>query len=91
MVLANLQIVSTETGLDFVSDLIRRFHNRQAVVGVIGLGYVGLPLVATFCQAGFASIRFDIDAGKVEVLAQGRSYIRHVPAARIQPIEPLVH
>jgi UDP-N-acetyl-D-glucosamine dehydrogenase len=64
-------------------DLIDRFRRRQAVVGVIGLGYVGLPLVATFCEAGFATIGFDVEATKVEALAQGRSYIRHVPSSRL--------
>jgi UDP-N-acetyl-D-glucosamine dehydrogenase len=64
-------------------DLIDRFRRRQAVVGVIGLGYVGLPLVATFCEAGFATIGFDIQADKVEMLRQGRSYIRHVPSSRL--------
>jgi UDP-N-acetyl-D-glucosamine dehydrogenase len=64
-------------------DLIDRFRRRQAVVGVIGLGYVGLPLVATFCEAGFATIGFDIQGSKVEMLRQGRSYIRHVPSSRL--------
>jgi len=87
MVLATPQPISRHADTpDLASGLIRRFHNREAVIGVIGLGYVGLPLVATFCEAGFASIGFDIDAGKVAVLAHGQSYIRHVPAARLKSL-----
>ena len=68
------------------TDLADRFRRRQAVIGVIGLGYVGLPLAATFCEAGFATIGFDVDAAKVKALGQGRSYIRHVPSARLAPL-----
>jgi len=65
------------------AQLTDRFQQRQSVVGVIGLGYVGLPLAAAFCEAGFATIGFDVDAAKVAELAQGRSYIRHVPPSRL--------
>lgn len=71
---------------DLVAQLIERIRQRHAVVGVIGLGYVGLPLVATFCEAGFATIGFDVDAAKVAELAHGRSYIRHVPSSRLAPL-----
>jgi len=56
---------------------------RQAVVGVIGLGYVGLPLAATIAEAGFAAVGFDLDRVKIDHLRAGRSYIRHVDAARV--------
>ncbi|MBI4577721.1 MAG: nucleotide sugar dehydrogenase [Planctomycetes bacterium] len=59
--------------------LLGRIHSAQARVGVIGLGYVGLPLVREFCRAGFSVIGFDVDATKVESLLAGRSYIRHIP------------
>lgn len=59
--------------------LIARFADRTAVVGVIGLGYVGLPLTREFCRAGFAVTGFDIDPEKVAALAAGRSYIKHIP------------
>lgn len=76
-------LLEKETTFRMSEDLTGRFRRRQAVVGVIGLGYVGLPLVATFCEAGFATIGFDIEAGKVETLRQGQSYIRHVPSSRL--------
>ncbi len=69
-----------------VSTLITRFESRHATVGIIGLGYVGLPLGATFAEGGFAVIGFDVDASKVEELRAGRSYIRHVPIARLAPV-----
>jgi UDP-N-acetyl-D-glucosamine dehydrogenase len=59
-------------------DLIKKIETRNAIVGVIGLGYVGLPLVLGFGRAGFRVIGFDIDDGKVERLNRGESYIRHI-------------
>src|SRR5262249_28244881 len=56
------------------------------VVGIIGLGYVGLPLAATFAEGGFAVLGFDIDAAKVDELLAGRSYIRHIAASRLAPL-----
>jgi UDP-N-acetyl-D-glucosamine dehydrogenase len=66
-----------------MNDLIELFNNRRAVVGVIGLGYVGLPLAATIAEAGFASVGFDTKTSKIEALRRGESYIRHVPAERL--------
>jgi len=63
--------------------LASRIEDRKAVVGIIGMGYVGLPLAHTFCSAGFKVLGFDIDVEKVEALTAGRSYIKHIPARRI--------
>jgi len=57
--------------------------DRTTVIGVIGLGYVGLPLGLTFAEAGFRVVGFDTDAAKPPLLAAGRSYLRHIPDARI--------
>jgi UDP-N-acetyl-D-glucosamine dehydrogenase len=54
--------------------------NRSAKLGVIGLGYVGLPLIRAFIQAGFHTLGFDIDKAKVDKLKAGQSYIKHIPA-----------
>lgn len=59
------------------------FQNRTATVGVIGLGYVGLPLLDAFISKGFSCIGFDIDAKKVEQLNAGRSYIKHVSSEKV--------
>jgi UDP-N-acetyl-D-glucosamine dehydrogenase len=69
-----------------MSELTQRFQHRQALVGVIGLGYVGLPLGVTIAESGFATIGFDVDPAKIDALRAGRSYIRHVPAGRIAPL-----
>jgi UDP-N-acetyl-D-glucosamine dehydrogenase len=53
-------------------------RNKTAVVGVVGLGYVGLPLVQAFIKAGFHTMGFDIDQAKVDLLLAGKTYISHV-------------
>ena len=67
-------------------DLIERFNTRRAVVGVIGLGYVGLPLAATIAEAGFATVGFDTKTSKIDALRRRESYIRHVPAQRLEQL-----
>jgi UDP-N-acetyl-D-glucosamine dehydrogenase len=62
------------------SQLARAIQNRTSTIGVIGLGYVGLPLVRTFVQAGFPTLGFDLDQRKVDRLAAGESYIGHLPS-----------
>jgi UDP-N-acetyl-D-glucosamine dehydrogenase len=64
--------------------LLERIHSRNAAVGIIGLGYVGLPLGLTFCEAGFHVIGFDIDEVKSKMLSRGESYIRHIGASRVE-------
>jgi UDP-N-acetyl-D-glucosamine dehydrogenase len=61
----------------------RKIEARQAVAGIIGLGYVGLPLAAAAARGGFRAIGFDIDDKKVEQLNAGRSYIEAVPSEQI--------
>jgi UDP-N-acetyl-D-glucosamine dehydrogenase len=69
---------------DIHQNLLTRIEKRQAVVGIIGLGYVGLPLARTFIQGGFSVLGFDIDAHKVAQLERGESYIGHIPAPVIR-------
>ncbi|MGE0376580.1 MAG: nucleotide sugar dehydrogenase, partial [Planctomycetaceae bacterium] len=59
-------------------------ENKSANVGVIGLGYVGLPLIDAFVTAGFRAIGFDVDQSKVDALNAGRSYIKHISSADVQ-------
>ena len=59
--------------------LLDRIKNKHARIGVIGLGYVGLPLVIEFCKAGFSVTGLDIDQKKIDMLSQGKSYIKHIP------------
>ena len=55
----------------------------QEVVGIVGLGYVGLPLGLTFVERGIEVVGVDVDASKVAALGEGRSYLKHIPASRI--------
>jgi UDP-N-acetyl-D-mannosaminuronate dehydrogenase len=71
-----------------IEDLLRRIEARSAVVGVIGLGYVGLPLALVFEEAGFRVIGFDVDAKKPEALHRGESYIRHIGPERVAAAYP---
>src|SRR3954454_10391734 len=66
-----------------VSDLIAAMANRRATIGVIGLGYVGLPLALTAAKAGFAVFGFDVDEARVRQINGGESFIKHIPAASI--------
>src|ERR1700751_108775 len=63
---------------------LKRLETRTAKIGVIGLGYVGLPLSLLLSEAGFKVTGFDIDAKKVTDLEAGRSYIFRIPAEEIQ-------
>ena len=63
--------------------LLERIRSKQARVGVIGLGYVGLPLVVEFAAAGLEAVGFDIVAEKVAAIKKGNSYIADVPASRV--------
>ena len=62
-----------------IATLLSRIRDRKARVGVIGLGYVGLPLASEFARAGFDVTGFDVDASKVAEINAGRSYIPDVP------------
>jgi UDP-N-acetyl-D-glucosamine dehydrogenase len=61
-------------------ELSSKIASRSALVGVVGLGYVGLPLVRVFVEADFRVLGFDTDAAKVARLARGESYIGHLPS-----------
>jgi len=65
-------------------DLVTKIKSKKASIGVIGLGYVGLPLMIEFCKAGFHVTGFDIDDKKVDLLKQGKSYIEHINASHIK-------
>ena len=65
------------------TDYVRRAHARDLTIGIMGLGYVGLPLAEAFLRAGFRVLGFDIDQNKVDLLNAGQTYIQHIPHERI--------
>jgi UDP-N-acetyl-D-glucosamine dehydrogenase len=67
--------------------LLQKIDTREARVGIIGMGYVGLPLARSFAAAGFRVLGFDIDPAKVAQLRRGESYIKHIPPATIAEMQ----
>jgi len=63
--------------------LLARIREKKATIGIVGMGYVGLPLAMAFNDKGFPIIGFDIDARKVRQLQGGSSYIKHIPSGKI--------
>ncbi|MBM4141240.1 MAG: nucleotide sugar dehydrogenase [Nitrospira sp.] len=67
-------------------ELIEKIKTREARIGIIGLGYVGLPIVIRFCEEGFRVTGFDIDQRKVEKLNRGESYIKYIPSRKTKEL-----
>jgi len=67
-------------------DLLQKIERREARLGVIGLGYVGLPLAVEFARAGFRVVGYDVDASKVAALNDGTSYIPDVASAHVADV-----
>ena len=67
-----------------VQDFINRLETKETRVGVVGLGYVGLPLLIEFSKAGFYVRGFDVDINKIEQLNEGTSYIKHISSDSVK-------
>jgi UDP-N-acetyl-D-glucosamine dehydrogenase len=67
-----------------MKELLARIQDRTARIGVIGQGYVGLPLALVFREAGFPVTGFDVDPAKITLLARGESFIRHIGPERVK-------
>nr|WP_240987716.1 nucleotide sugar dehydrogenase [Cupriavidus taiwanensis] len=63
--------------------LLEKLASKDAVIGIVGLGYVGLPLMLRYNEVGFRVLGFDIDQGKVDALSRGESYIEHISSTAI--------
>src|SRR5580698_10032895 len=72
---------------DVLRALLSRIQNKTATVGIIGLGYVGLPLARAFAREGLKVLGFDIDPGKVAKLNAGKSYIKQIPNETIEEMQ----
>ncbi len=65
------------------AELLNKIQRKEALIGIVGLGYVGLPLAMRFSEVGFQVLGLDVDRDKVAQLQRAQSYIGHIPAARI--------
>lgn len=74
---------SSSTAEELAAQLADRIGRKKATIGIIGLGYVGLPLISAFTTAGFRCIGFDVDDAKITRLLAGESYIRHIPSETV--------
>lgn len=72
-----------ESGTSQAAELRDKIDSASALVGILGLGYVGLPLALTFTEKQFSVLGFDVDASKVEALMSGENYIRHLDGNRL--------
>jgi UDP-N-acetyl-D-glucosamine dehydrogenase len=71
------------TASAMAAEYVARANKRDLTIGIMGLGYVGLPLAEAFLKAGFRVMGFDIDEAKIAALKSGRTYIEHIPDSRI--------
>lgn len=78
--------MSQAARLEDVEALLSRFQRHDATIGIIGLGYVGLPLAQAIAKKGFSVLGFDNDAMKVEMLSAGHSYIHHISSETIKEL-----
>ncbi len=67
-----------------------KINNKEAIIGIVGLGYVGLPLMLRFAEVGYRVIGIDVDERKNELLNQGKSYIQHIPSEQIAAVKHLI-
>jgi len=68
------------------TNLLSKITSHSAVVGIVGLGYVGLPLAIAFADKGFAVLGFDVDERKVDAIGRGESYIKHLDGGRLESV-----
>ncbi len=67
-----------------LNTLKKKLNDKSAVIGIVGLGYVGLPLAIRYAEVGYKVLGLDVDPKKVEDIANGKTYIKHIPDAAIQ-------
>jgi UDP-N-acetyl-D-glucosamine dehydrogenase len=72
--------------MNFHEQLKNKINSKKVVVGIIGLGYVGLPLALEFAKKGIKTIGFDTDKNKIPLLMEGKSYIKHIPSDKIEQV-----
>lgn len=73
----------SQQGGSLLEELISKFERKESKVGIIGLGYVGLPLAIRFSVCGYSVVGFDVDESKIQSLVQGKSYIEHIDSEQV--------
>ncbi len=68
----------------YLKNLKEKIETQQARIGIIGLGYVGLPILVAFAKKGFSVVGFDIDKYKITQIQKGQSYIKHIPSESLK-------
>ncbi len=71
---------------DLAKSLIRKIEAREARIGLVGLGYVGLPLAVEFAEAGFSVVGFEVSRDKVEAVKRGESYVGDIPSDQLKGV-----
>ena len=64
--------------------LLKKINSKNAIIGIFGLGYVGLPLMLRFTEVGYKVIGFEVDQHKIQALSLGQSYINHIDSSQIK-------
>ena len=75
--------LSSSSNVTHQAELLEKLRSRQALIGIVGLGYVGLPLLLTYSEEGYGVLGLDIDQTKVDAINQGQSYIQHIDDERV--------
>ena len=73
-----------------LNSFIEKINNKEAIIGIVGLGYVGLPLMLRFAEVGYRVIGIDIDERKNEMINQGKSYIQHIPSEQVARVKKFI-
>ena len=69
--------------MTYQAELLEKLRSCQALIGIVGLGYVGLPLSLTYADVGYRVLGLDIDQAKADAINQGQSYIEHIDGGRV--------
>jgi UDP-N-acetyl-D-glucosamine dehydrogenase len=72
--------------MNILENLTEKLNSKTAVIGIVGLGYVGLPLLLRYVEAGYKVLGFDIDQEKIEKLSRGETYIKHIASEKISSV-----
>ena len=76
-------MTSLSSNVTHQAELLEKLRTRQALICIVGLGYVGLPLSLTYAEVGYRVLGLDIDQAKADAINQGQSYIKHIDGERV--------